>query len=792
MIRNFLTVAWRNLFRNRTYTVINLLGFSIGIAAAIFISLWVKDERTFNKSIPDYERVVRVMHHWESSAYNSILTEEDMPIPAADELRSKYLGDFESVALAKRGQHIFSTGGEPISLKGYYAESGILQILSPDIVQGSGQEFNHVNAILIGERASKRLFGNENPVNELVKLDNKEAVKIIGVFADFEANTSFADVDFIQPWSYLLTHQTWVRDAYGQWNNNSFQLYAKLKDERSLKAVNQLIEPLLEGQPGRNDKPKTFLHPMEKWHLYSEFKEGFNTGGKILYVRLFTTICIFILLLACINFMNLSTAQAQKRAKEVGVRKTIGSTYRQLMTLFFSESILTTLIACFLALLLVFCCLPWFNQLTVKTISLPYDSSMFWLSISAFVLLIGLLAGSYPALYLSSFNPVRSLKGSVGPVTRVNTQRRILVVLQFTVSIVLIVGTLVVYRQVQYAKDRPTGYNIHGLVSVEMKTDDLYKNYDLISRELVASGAATHVAEASNSMTDFRATLIGFDWRGKVPDVDPDFNVSWVTDDFGATVGWEMMAGRDFSSELKTDSSAMILNEAAAKYMQLEDPVNEIVSFDDVPYRVVGVVKNLVSISPYQEIMPAVYLLSDEMRMTTTIRLNPDISTSEAISRIDGIYKKYVPSLPFSYSFVDEDYAKKFAMEERVGHIASCFGGFALLISCMGVFGLAVFMAGQRTKEIGVRKVLGASVSTLWMLLSQDFAKLVIISIALAIPLSIYLIQQWLGNFEYRLPISPWLFVLSSAGIFLIALITVSFQTVKTARTNPVDALRDE
>ncbi|MEH6306321.1 ABC transporter permease [Olivibacter sp. CPCC 100613] len=792
MIRNFLTIAWRNLFRNKTYTVINLLGFSIGMATAILIGLWVKDELTFNKTIIDYDRVVQVMHHWESKAYGTTLTENVMPVPAANELREKYMDDFESVALAKPGDHIFSYRQEPISLKGYYAEPGILNILSPNIIEGTDKGFDNINAVLIGERASKSLFGSDNPINQLVTLDNNAVVKVIGVFADFESNTSFAGLDFIQPWSYLQKHQSWVQQASEQWNNNSFRLYAKLKKERSLTAVNHRIEGLLKGKPDRNDKPRVFIHPMDKWHLYDEFKEGKNTGGNILYVRLFLIICVFILLLACINFMNLSTARAQKRAKEVGIRKTIGSTYRQLTWFFFVESILTTFIASLLAILLVYCCFPWFNQLTGKNISIPYTSGTFWLTSILFVLLTGILAGSYPALYLSSFNPIKSLKGTFDSANGANRQRKVLVVMQFTISFALIVGTLVVYQQVQYAKNRPIGYDANGLITVEMKTDDLYKKYELISHELLNSGAAIHVAEASNSMTDFRATLIGFDWKGKDPGIDPDFNVSWITQDFGTTVGWQLVAGRDFSPGYGTDSSAMILNEAAARYMQLSNPINETVRFDDIPYTVVGVIKNIVTSSPYQKIMPAVYILSNNMRAATTIRLNPKIKPSSAITTIARIYKKYVPSVPFDYSFVDDDYARKFAMEERVGRIASCFAGFALLISCMGIFGLAVFMTEQRTKEIGVRKVLGATVTNLWVLLSADFTKLVFISFALAIPLSTFLVQQWLDHYDYRLAISPWLFVLTAVAVFLITLITVSFQTVRTAKTNPIDALRNE
>lgn len=792
MVRNFLMIAWRNLLRHKTYAVINLIGLSIGMAAALLITLWLNDELTFNRSIPDHDRVVQLMHHWDNDTYGIISTENVMPIPAAGELREKHGEHYEGIALMRPSRHLFSFEDQVINFEGYNAEVDILKILSPKIIAGSGRDFDRADAIMIGQRAAKVLFGVTDPLNQIIILDNKVAVKVIAVFEDFAANTSFAEVDFLQPWSYLPIHQPSIKNSYTHWNDNSFLLYAKLKPRASLAFVNSEINALLEGKPDRDDSPKVFMHPMDSWHLYGEFTNGRNTGGNILYVRLFAVIGVFVLCLACINFMNLSTARAQRRAKEVGIRKTIGSSYRQLVAFFFTESILTVSLAAILALLLVTAALPWFNGMTGKVIQLPYTQLLFWLALLLFVLFTGILAGSYPAFYLSAFNPVKSLKGIFLPGSGANRSRMVLVVMQFTVSMVLIIGTVVVYQQVQHAKNRSTGYKAEGLITVEMRTDEFYDKRELLEQELLASGAVANVAAASNSMMRFRATFSGFDWKGKDPNLDPEFDVSYVTTDFGKTVGWQFIDGRDFSTDYATDTAAMILNEAAARLMQLDNPVNETVKLDPTSFQVVGVIKNVVMSSPFKSIMPAIYMLTDGRLNTMTIRLNPRLAPNVAIANVEAVFKKHIPSVPFYYSFVDEDYAKKFAMEERVGRIASCFAAFALLISCMGVFGLAVFMAEQRTKEIGVRKVLGASISSVWALLSANFLKLTFISVLLALPLSFYLIKNWLDSYDYRIALSPWLFALTSLGLCLITLVTVSFQTIKAARMNPVKALRDE
>ncbi|QNL51037.1 ABC transporter permease [Olivibacter sp. SDN3] len=792
MLRNFLLIACRNLYRNKTYTAINLIGLFVGMVTIIFIGLWLKDEISFDRSIKDHDRVVRLMHHWNNKAYGTIATEDVMPIPAAGELREKYGESFDYVALARPAVTVVAHEEEVINLEGSVAEPGLLGILSPKMVEGSIEGFDRADAILISQRVADIFFKEDNVINQVLTLNNKHMVNVIGVFEDFEGNTSFSGLDFIQPWSSLLAQQPWIQSSYTHWNDNSFRLYAKLKEGADLLAVNQKIEGLLEGKPNRNDQPRVFAHPMDKWHLYGEFINGHNTGGNIYYVHLFTVIGGFVLLLACINFMNLSTARAQKRAKEVGIRKTIGSSYKQLAVFFFSESILTVVIASFFALLFVLITLPWFNLFTEKSIQFPYADGYFWLAMALFVGITGIIAGTYPALYLSSFNPIKSLKGIFMAGAGAVKPRKVLVVAQFTVSIVLIVGTLVVYKQVQYAKNRPVGYNTKGLVDIPKKTDALYNKYDLLRNEMISTGAVLNTAEASNSMTRFEATLIGFDWKDKDPNVDPEFNVSYVTHDFGNTVGWHVSRGRDFSRDFATDSAAMILNETAARFMQLENPINERVVFNDIPYRVVGVIEDVVTGSPFKQVMPAVYLLSYDMVNNITVRLNPELAPAEAIAKLAAVFKRHAPGVPIQYRFVDEEYAKKFAMEERVGRIASCFAALALLISCMGVFGLAVFVAEQRTKEIGVRKVLGATIVHVWMLLSRDFLKFILLAILLALPLSVYLTGIWLNAYEYRAAFSLSVFAFPALGVCALTLITVSLQTWRAARINPTDALRDE
>jgi ABC-type antimicrobial peptide transport system permease subunit len=531
---------------------------------------------------------------------------------------------------------------------------------------------------------------------------------------------------------------------------------------------------------------------MSKWHLYDEFRNGVNTGGRIQYVWMFGVIGLFVLLLACINFMNLSTARSEKRSKEVGIRKAIGSMRSQLIVQFFSESFLVVSLSFLLSFLWIELSLPFFNQVAEKSISIPWDRPIFWMLSLAFTLITGLIAGCYPAFYLSSFRPIKVLKGTFKAGRLAVVPRKVLVVLQFTVSVILTIGTLIVFRQIQFAKNRPVGYTRDGLVALTTRTDDIYNHFEAISNELRHSGAIVEMAKASNPTTKSGSSTSGLEWPEKDPNLASEIMVSNSSHDYGRTVGWQFSEGRDFSKEFLTDSAALVLNEAAVKFMELQHPVGATIKWDGVPFKVIGVIRDMIMNSPYEEVRPTVYGLTNSSDGYVIARINPAISAREALDKIRSVFHKYSPAQPFEYKFVDEEYAKKFGNEERIGKLAGFFAGLAILISCLGLFGMASFMAEQRTKEIGVRKVLGATVFNLWQLLSKDFVTLIIISLLIATPTAYYFMHHWLQNYQYRTEMIWWIFAAAGLGAMAITLLTISYQTIRTAMANPIESLRTE
>ncbi len=539
-------------------------------------------------------------------------------------------------------------------------------------------------------------------------------------------------------------------------------------------------------------KPALFLQPMNKWHLYDEFKNGINTGGRIQYVWLFGIIGVFVLLLACINFMNLSTARSEKRAREVGIRKAIGSLRSQLIYQFFSESLLCVFLAFLISLLLVQLSLPFFNDVADKQMSILWNNPLFWILSIGFSLITGLITGSYPAFYLSSFKPIKVLKGSFRVGRFAAIPRKVLVVLQFTVSVILIIGTIVVFRQIQFAKNRPVGYSRDGLVYVQLVTPDIHKHFDAVKTALLNTGAIAEMAEAGAPPVYNAGSTSAVEWEGKDPSLSVDFPQNNISYDYGKTIGWQFAKGRDFSRNFLSDSAAVILNETAIQFMGLKDPLNSTIKYYGNRFKIIGVTKDLIVDSPYGQVRPTVYFLSKDPSSVVLIKINPKMSAGEALGKIGNVFKTYNPAQPFEYQFVDQDYAKKFGNEERIGKLASCFAGLAIFISCLGLFGMASFMAEQRIKEIGVRKVLGASVFNLWGMLSKDFVLLVVISLVIASPVAYYFMHNWLQNYQYHSAMAWWIFAVTAIGAMAITLLTVSYQSIKAALANPVKSLKTE
>jgi putative ABC transport system permease protein len=637
-------------------------------------------------------------------------------------------------------------------------------------------------------------------MNRLMKIDNKLPVKITGVFKDLPYNTYFNRLTFISSWSLYITSEPWILQGKDDWGNNSYQLFAQIADDANFSAVNKNIIKAKLNHTSAADKkynPRIFLHPMADWHLHSNWdNNGNNTGGLIQYVWLFGTVDVFVLLLACINFMNLSTARSEKRAKEVGIRKAVGSARGQLIGQFYCESLLVVAFAFIASLIIAQLLLPWFNDVAGKEMTIPWFNPIFWLVSIALIFITGILAGSYPALYLSSFKPVKVLKGTFKTGRFAALPRKALVVVQFTISLALIIATIIIYSQIQYSKDRPIGYNRNGLMMIAMKSPDFYGKFDLLRTDLKNSGAITEIAESSSPVTDVWSDNGGFGWEGKDPSLDADFATIWVTHDFGKTVGWKFVQGRDFSREFATDTTGIVLNKAAVKFMGLKNPVGTIIrNANDAKkraFKVIGVIDDMLMKSPYEPVRQAIYFLDYENVNWIELKLNPGKSAAESVAKIEAVFKKYIPSAPFDYKFADAEFAAKFAAEDRIGTLATFFAALAIFISCLGLFGLASFVAEQRTKEIGVRKVLGASVFNLWNLLSREFVMLVIISFTIAVPLSYYFMHNWLQNYQYRTEIYWWIFAAAGASALVITLLTVSFQAIKAAIVNPVKSLRSE
>ncbi|HMH24646.1 MAG TPA: ABC transporter permease [Puia sp.] len=795
MIRNYFKIAWRHLIKNKAYSGINILGLAIGMAVALLIGMWISDEVSFNKNFTNYDRVVRVMIN--STHGNDTRTMPTMPIPLSGELRTRYAEDFKKVTMASWNfPTIMAVGEKTISQGGIYVQPEFMQMFSIPMISGTWASLNDPSSIVISQSLATSLFGKEDPMNKEIRMGNKSNLKVTGVYRDFPDNSELREDNFLAPWDFYKADQAWVKGSELAWNNNSFQIYAQLQDHADLDKVNIKIKAALAGHD-RKDKPEVLLHPMSKWHLYNEFTGGRNTGGNIQFVWMFGIIGLFVLLLACINFMNLSTARSEKRAREVGIRKAVGSLRGQLILQFLGESLLIVVIAFALALLLAGMALPFFNHLADKQMGMLWSSPGFWLLSAAFVLFTGLVSGSYPAFYLSSFSSVKVLKGEFKAGRFAAVPRKVLIVLQFTVSVSLIIGTLIVLQQIQFARNRPVGYNREGLITVMMNTPDLFGHYDVMRNDLIKSGAAVNMAEGNSPTTQVWSNQSGFDWKGKDPNLNPSFAVVKTTHDLGKTLGWQFAAGRDFSREFGSDSAAMILNEAAVKYMGLKDPVGETVKYlysdrKDQNYRIVGVIHDMLMQSPFEPVKPTIIMIDYSNVAVITVRLNPAMSAGEALPKIAGVFKKYNPGAPFDYTFNDEDYAKKFRSEERIGNLAVFFAVFAVFISCLGLFGLASFMAEQRNKEIGVRKILGASVFQLWGLLSKDFLRLVFLSFFIAIPLSYYVMHGWLQRYNYRIAISAWVFVITMLTALLITLVTVSFQSIRASLANPVKSLRTE
>jgi len=790
MIRNYIKIAWRNMVKNKIYSALNIVGLAAGMAVALLIGLWVNYQYSYNKFLPGVDRLYQVKRNFNSNG--DTLTFNSTSLKLADALRN--VPGVERIAETDWGSRRgLVVGDKKINLTGIQAAGDFLKMFQYPMVSGNSKSaLADPYSIVLTESTAKALFGNTDPLNKLVRYDNKDNLKVTGVLKDQPANSSF-DFQFIVPFSYSEGKEDWIKQSrVGSFSDNSFQVYAQLKPGVAYADIARKIKNIekVEKTSSNAMLSNVIMQPMTDWHLYGEYKNGKALSGFIQYVKMFSIIGALVLLIACINFINLSTARSEKRAREVGVRKAVGSQRKDLILQFLTESIVFVVISFALSLVLVQLVLPAFNSLTGTIVKIPFGSAIFWLVAITGVLITGLLAGSRPAFYLSSFNPVKVLKGKLQAGKSASLSRKILVVTQFSCSVALIISTVVIYRQLQYAKNRPTGYNLSRLMTSNM-TDELSHNYQAFKNDLLASGVVSSVTTASSTATSVDSHGDIDHWEGKMPGETVEMAFIFVSGDYFKTLGMKLEKGRDFIPNSKADTSNIVLNQAAVKRLRLKDPIGQVITKNNTKLKVIGVVKDALMASPYTAADPTLFALSDG-GWCMLYSLVPNINPHAAVAKLTPIFNKYNPAYPYEYYFVDDLYNRKFSEEELVGKLAGVFAALAIFISCLGLFGLAAFIAEQRTKEIGIRKVLGATVTQVWMMLSKDFVILVVISCVIASPIALFFLQKWLMKYEYRITVGPDIFIISAIAAVVITLITVSTQAIKAALENPVKSLKSE
>jgi len=792
MLKNLFKIAVRNLWRSKGFSIINIAGLAIGMAAAILILLWIQNELSYDQFHKNKDRIYetwnRVPFDGKLSCWNSVsaLTARALEKDLPEVERAVRVADSYSV--------LFSVGDKKIIKSGNMVDTGFLQMFSFPMLKGNpATALNDIHSIVLTEKAAKSLFGNEDVMGKVIRLKNEENFTVTGVVKDLPNNTRFEGC------CYRSMSNLKYREGQDLgWNDNSTLTYVMLKPNANYPSVDPKIKGLKQkySDEAKTLKWELFLYPLERWRLYSSFTNGVeDNGGRSTFVKLFGIIAVFILLIACINFMNLSTARSEKRAKEVGIRKVVGARKSSLISQFIGESVFLAFLAGIVAIVIVQVSLPGYNQLTVKKLFINFSDIFTWIAFTGFILFTGLLAGSYPAFFLSSFQPVKVLKGTFKKPNALVTPRKVLVVLQFTFAIILIICTIIVKQQIDYARDRETGYNKDNLI-YHFMTGDIPKNYALIKNELLASGIAKSITKTNSPLTERWSNGWGQSWEGKSPDNNTSFDRYLADEGLGVTAGLQFIQGRDFDlKQFPTDSTGLIINESALKEMKFKDPIGKKVSDLGIDWHIVGVIKDFILTSPYEPTRPILICGAKSSFMsfyTIQIKLNGNNSTADNLKRAEAVFKKYNSEYPFEYKFVDEAYAQKFDNEQRQGTLAGLFAGLTIFISCLGLFGLATYIAENRIKEIGVRKVLGASVTGITALLTIDFVKLVIISFIIAAPLAYWSMYQWLQNFDYRVSINWWVFALAGFLSIIISLMTVSFQAIKAAVTNPVRSLRTE
>lgn len=785
MIKNYFRTTFRNLWKNKGYSLLNIGGLAVGIACAALILLWVEDELTFNHYFSNRDNLYKVK---DSQTYDgTTYTFDATPGPLAEGMKADIPGIKQTARSSWDANMLFSLNDKIIYEPGLHVDEAFLTMFQLEFLEGNAKNaFAQLHSLVITKSMAEKFFGTTDVMGKTLKVDNMQEYAITGVVKDLPENVSFR-FNWLASFKLFENQNDWLQ----YWGNNGIITYAELEPGADVVAINKKLYNYIDSK-AKGSIAKMSVYPMNRWRMYDTFDNGKEIAGRIKYVNLFSLIAWIILIIACINFMNLSTARSEQRAREVGVRKVMGAGKGKLIGQFIGESVIMSMISATIAILLIYLAIPTFNTIVEKQLSVNILQPVHISGLILIALVCGLIAGSYPAFYLSSFNPVNILKGvRIQNSNSAGYIRKGLVVLQFSVSVILIISTVLIYQQILHIKDRNLGYNRQDLLYTGIQ-GQMKQHFSAIRNELKATGYVQNTCTSNNNVLQLGSNTGDFSWEGKDPNKQVLITIESVSPEYISTMGMKLMAGRDFYTETKTDSSNIIINESMAKILNKKNVVGSIISNNETNLTVVGVIHDFVYNDMYGTAAPLILFSDASPNFTMTMRLTPGADPEKALPAIEKVIKSYNPGFPFNYRFVDAEFDKIFKTETLIGKLAGIFSILAIFISCLGLFGLAAYTAERRIKEIGIRKVLGASTRSLATLLSRDFLILVAISCLIAFPVSWWIMKDWLQGFAYRVNISWTVFLFAGILAVLIALLTVSFQAIKAALSNPVKNLRTE
>ncbi len=790
MVRNYIKIAQRNAVRYKGFTLLNLLGLVIGIAASTLILLWINDEVRMDKFHTKGDKIYQLFRNMRQSG-GIVNTTFTVPKPAADMLRNEYPEVTQTTQVSWPVTFRFSLEENGSDEVGRYVTPEFLDMFSFPLIAGDkASVLADLSSIVVSETVARKFFGKdwrEETIGKTLRLDGTRDAKITGIFEDIGDNSSLR-FDFLLPAQEFYSRNDWVDD----WGNGSFGVYFTVDNEIAAKTVAERVLNEIKvhaaGQDNAGDE-ELVIHKYQDYYLYSNWDNGVINGGRIDYVNIMSVVAVFILIVACINFMNLATARSGRRSKEIGLRKVMGAHKKSISIQFYVEAFLLTSIAVVLAIGIVIVLLPYFNILVEKSLFLDFTLLQTWVYFFGIIIVVTVLSGSYPALLLPTFNIIQSLKGTVKQSSGAAYFRKGLVVFQFAISTLLIIGTSVVYKQINYILTKDLGLDKENLVAVSME-GDLGRRLDTYKTELMNIPEVKAVTGSSGNPLNYGRSTSSANWEGKSPDAGYEINIMLTDYDFIQTMGMDMKLGRDFSNEL-ADSTNFIINEAAAELMGFDDPLQKDLSFWGIDGNIIGVVKDFHMADMYEPIAPLIITcISPGSSSVAFVRIQG--SPNSALKSIEKVTKEFNPAFDFDYQFVDESFAETYRAERTLSTLAGIFAVISILISCLGLFGLSAFTAERRSLEIGVRKVHGASVPQILVLLSKDYSKLMLIAFILAIPFGYYFTQKWLDDFEFRTALDPFVFLIAGILTFLIGVLTVSAKSYQAATVNPTDSLKDE